>query len=66
MPRSRSWAKALNRLVTVALQEFAARREARAFRQAMAAMACDPAMQSEGAAITREFRAAEGDGLQHD
>jgi hypothetical protein len=56
----------MNRLVTVALREFVARRKARAFRRAMAAMASDPAIQAENAAIAREFAAAEGDGLSHD
>lgn len=56
----------LNRLVTVALKEFIARRKAHAFRQAMADMASDPAIRAESAAITREFASAEGDGLRHD
>jgi hypothetical protein len=56
----------LNRLVTVALQEFVARRKNKMFRQAMAEMAADPAIQAENAAIAREFAAAEGDGLSHD
>jgi hypothetical protein len=54
----------LNRLVTVALQEFAARRRARAFEDAMAKMAADPAIREECAAITRDFRGAESDGLE--
>ena len=44
-----------NRLVTVALQEFIARRKARAFDDQMAQMAADPAIQSECAAISRAF-----------
>jgi hypothetical protein len=52
--------------VTVALQEFVARRKNKMFRQAMAEMAADPAIQAENAAIAREFAAAEGDGLSHD
>jgi hypothetical protein len=56
----------LNRLVTVALQEFAARRRERAFEQAIAQMAADPAIQAECAAITKDFTVAEADGLRHD
>ena len=54
----------LNRLVTVALREFAARRRARAFEEAMAQMAADPAIQKECAAIARDFRVAEADGIE--
>jgi hypothetical protein len=56
----------LNRLVTVALQEFAAKRRERAFEQAIAQMAADPAIQAESAAITKDFTVAEADGLKHD
>ncbi len=56
----------MNRLVTIALQEFVARRKARAFREAMAEMASDPAIRAENTAIAREFAAAENDGLPHD
>jgi hypothetical protein len=56
----------LNRLVTVALQEFAAKRRERAFEQAIAQMAADPAIQAECAAITKDFTVAEADGLRHD
>ncbi|MBI4487590.1 MAG: hypothetical protein HY694_00770 [Deltaproteobacteria bacterium] len=56
----------LNRLVTVALQEFAAKRKERAFEEAMSQMAADPAIQAECAAISREFTAAETDGLKND
>ena len=56
----------LNRLVTIALQEFAAKRKGRAFEEAMAQMAADPAIQTECAAISREFTNAEADGLRHD
>jgi len=56
----------LNRLVTVALQEFAARRKARAFEEAMAQMAADPAIRSECVAIGRDFTIAEADGLTSD
>jgi hypothetical protein len=56
----------MNRLVTVALREFVARRKARAFRRAMVEMASDPAIQSENIAIAREFAIAESDGLCDD
>ncbi len=56
----------LNRLVTVALQEFAAREKARLFDEAMARMASDPAIRAECAAISREFSVTETDGLRHD
>lgn len=56
----------LNRLVTVALQEFAATRRERAFEQAMAQMAADPAIQAECAVIAKDFAVAETDGLKHD
>jgi len=56
----------LNRLVVSALQEYVAARRARAFEQAMARMAADPAIQKECAAIAREFAAAEADGLGND
>jgi len=54
----------LNRLVTVALQEYAGRRKARAFEEAMARMAADPAIRTECAAIARDFARAETDGLK--
>jgi hypothetical protein len=56
----------LNRLVTVALQEFAAREKARAFEAAMARMATDPAIRAECGAISREFSGTETDGLRND
>jgi len=56
----------LNRLVTVALQEFAARRKAREFEEAMAQMATDPAIQAECASISKEFAITEADGLKND
>ena len=55
-----------NRVVTVALQEFAARRTARAFEEAMAQMAADPAIQAECALISKELATAETDGLKND
>ncbi len=56
----------MNRLVTVALQEFAARRKESEFEEAMAKMASDPAIQTECATIAREFAPAEADGLKND
>ena len=56
----------LNRLVTVALKDFAARQKALAFEEAMAQMAADPAIRSEDASISREFRVCESDGLKDD
>jgi hypothetical protein len=55
-----------NRLVTVALQEFAARQTARTFEDAMAQMAADPAIRAECAAIAQDFSIAEADGLKDD
>ena len=54
----------VNRLITVALQEFAGRRKAYAFEEAMARMAADPAIQAECQSIAREFVTAEADGLK--
>jgi hypothetical protein len=56
----------LNRLVTVALREFAARRRTRAFEEAMARMAADPAIRVECSAISRDFAITEADGLSDD
>lgn len=56
----------LNRLVTVALQEFAAKQKARAFEEAIAQMATDPAVRAECAAISRDFAITEADGLKDD
>lgn len=56
----------LNRLVTVALQEFTARRKARDFEEAMTQMAADPGIQAECASISKEFATAETDGLKDD
>ena len=53
-----------NRLVTVALREYAARRRALAFESQMAAMAADPAIQVECANIAKECSVAELDGLR--
>jgi hypothetical protein len=56
----------LNRLVIVALQEFAARRKALAFEAAMEQMAADPAIRNECAAIGKDFGVTEADGLPDD
>jgi hypothetical protein len=56
----------LNQLVTVALKDFVARQKAQAFDEAMARMAADPAIRSEGASISREFSVCESDGLKDD
>jgi hypothetical protein len=56
----------LNRVVRVALQEFVSARKARAFEQAVAQMAADPAIRKACAAIGQEFAAAEMDGLKDD
>ena len=55
-----------NRLVIVALREYAARRRAHAFESQMAAMAGDPGVQAECAMIAKEFCVADMDGLRHD
>ena len=56
----------LNRLVTVALQEFAAHQKARAFEDAIAKMGRDPAIRAECATISRDFTITEADGLKDD
>ncbi len=56
----------LNRLVMVALKEFAARQKALEFEKLMAEMAREPGIRSENAAISREFATAEIDGLKND
>jgi hypothetical protein len=53
-----------NRLVTVALREYAARRRALAFESQMAAMAADPAIKAECEDIAKEFSVADLDGLR--
>lgn len=52
-----------NRLVRTALEEYIALRRAKELEEQMRAMAADPDVQREVAAIDREFRAAEADGL---
>lgn len=56
----------LNRLVTVALKEFAARKRQQAFEEAIAQMAQDPAIQAECASISQDFALTERDGLKDD
>ena len=56
----------LNRLVTVALKEFSARQRERAFAEAMARMAADPAIRRVCAGLTKEFASAESYGLGDD
>jgi len=56
----------LNRLVTTALQAYAAAQKQRAFESAMAQMAADPAIRVASEEITRRFAAAERDGLRDD
>lgn len=66
-----AWASAesagnLNRLVVESLTELIARRKARAFEEAMAAMAADPAIHRECGLIAGEFAGADLDGLGRD
>jgi metal-responsive CopG/Arc/MetJ family transcriptional regulator len=56
----------LNRLVTVALQDFITQRKKRSFEESMAQMAADPAIRKECAALSKEFSMAEADGLKND
>lgn len=56
----------LNRLVTVALQEYAETRKRQAFEEAMAAMAADPAIRQASTDLMTAFRTAEADGLPDD
>ena len=53
----------LNRMVILSLQEYIARRRRQEFVRAMTAMAEDPQVQAECAAIARDFAATEMDGL---
>jgi len=48
----------------VAHKKLRAKRNGRAFEQAMARMATDPAIQAECAVIAKDFRIAETDGLK--
>jgi hypothetical protein len=56
----------LNRLVILSLQEYVARHRRQEFDNAVAAMAADPQVQAECAAIARDFAATELDGLGND
>ena len=53
----------VNRLVTIALQEFVANRKRRKFEEAMAKMATDPQLCQESQQISTEFLSADFDGL---
>jgi len=55
-----------NRLVILSLREYVARRRRQEFDSAVAAMAEDPQVQAECAAIARDFAATEVDGLGND
>ncbi|MFY9270734.1 MAG: hypothetical protein WAO55_13410 [Candidatus Manganitrophaceae bacterium] len=59
-------AQNLNRLVTVALEEFVARRQQETFEAAMTEMAADPGIQKESVAISKVFSGADADGLKGD
>ncbi len=56
----------LNRLVAHSLAEFIARQKARAFDEAMASMAADPAIRRECGAIAEELAGTEMDGFERD
>jgi metal-responsive CopG/Arc/MetJ family transcriptional regulator len=56
----------LNRLVILFLQEYVSRRRRQEFESAVAAMAEDPQVQAQCAAIARDFAATEVDGLRND
>ncbi|MDP2731457.1 MAG: hypothetical protein Q8O55_13410 [Dehalococcoidales bacterium] len=56
----------LNRLVTVALQDFVTQRKKQSFEESMAQMAADPAIRTECAILSKEFAIAEADGLKND
>jgi metal-responsive CopG/Arc/MetJ family transcriptional regulator len=56
----------LNRLVIVSLQEYISRRRQQEFESAIAAMAEDPQVRAECAAIAADFAATEMDGLVDD
>ena len=53
-----------NRLVLTALEEFAGHRRSLSFEQEMAAMAADPAIKADCAAISKDFVVADMDGLK--
>ena len=52
-----------NRLVILALEDFAARRRRKSFEEAMDQMGSDQEIRKECRAINRDFQKAEGDGL---
>ena len=56
----------LNRLVILSLQEYVSQRRRQEFESRVAAMAEDPEVQAECAAIARDFAATEMDGLRDD
>ena len=56
----------LNRLVIVALEEYAAHRRQAAFEEAMAATGRDPEIQRECGSIAKEFAGTESDGIGDD
>ena len=56
--------KNFNRLVLTALEEFTGHRNAISFDEEMAAMADDPAIKADCAAISRDFADADYDGLK--
>ena len=53
----------LNRLVVTALRLFVANEKQKAFEESMRAMAADPSIQRECAAISEAFDIADNDGL---
>jgi hypothetical protein len=55
-----------NRLVILSLREYVSRRRRQEFDSAVAAMAEDPQVQAECAAIARDFAATEMDRLGND
>ena len=56
----------LNRLVTIALEEYTAARKRQAFEAAMTAMAADPAVTRVSGDLLAAFRMTEPDGLPDD
>jgi hypothetical protein len=56
----------LNRMVIISLQEYVSRRRRLEFDSAIAAMAEDPQVQAECAAIAKDFATTEMDGLRND
>ncbi len=56
----------LNRLVTMALQDFVTQRKKLSFEESMAQMAADPAIRKECAVLSKEFAITEADGLKND